>query len=257
MEDSRSYVQDFLKDTSGWNGRLTKIQNSTRLDSFWPGVCVSFSQETEGNHIAQLAEGSANCKQAARRNRGSTRYWLLTEITSRWLMTLVWNWKNKLFLLCCALREKTAEVNLRQLQIQLMPVRNSQIQKTLEHAGKWSENMWTTSPIKRYLEVFTVVRYTSQFPFKRQWRCQKIKHQRINNMKTEETTTMARQESKIQVRCHTSGEEGWKNSSLLEFEGLLSLEERGTCWTPPEMQAPTNRETGQRSQSKVLQRLRW
>ena len=121
-------------------------------------LCKFFSRNrrkpycTMGRRKCQLQASSA----PQQRNLQGIDRW--HEITSRWLMTLVWNWKNKLFLLCCALREKTAEVNLRQLQIQLMPVRNSQIQKTLEHAGKWSENMWTTSPIKRYLEVFTVVR---------------------------------------------------------------------------------------------------
>ena len=41
--------------------------------------------------------------------------------------------------------------------------------------------------------------------------------------------------SGTKVWRHPSGEEGWKNSSLREFDGPLSLEERRTCKTPPEI----------------------
>ena len=43
------------------------------------------------------------------------------------------------------------------------------------------------------------------------------------------------QESDTHVWRHPSGEEGWKNSSLREFDGPLSLEERRICKTPQEM----------------------
>ena len=60
---------------------------------------------------------------------------------------------------------------------------------------------------------------------------------------------------------------GGKNSSLREFDGPLSLEERRTCETPPEIQGPscalgettskTKKDTEQFEQSKVLQNLSW
>ena len=75
------------------------------------------------------------------------------------------------------------------------------------------------------------------------------------------------QEIETKVRSHPSDEEGWENSSLREFDGPLSLEERRTCKTPPEIQGAScapggerqrlKKETEQYSQSLVLQRLRW
>ena len=47
---------------------------------------------------------------------------------------------------------------------------------------------------------------------------------------------MGCQESETKVRSHPSFEEGWKNSSLREFDGPLSLEERRICKTLPEIQ---------------------
>ena len=40
-----------------------------------------------------------NCKQHAA-TEDSTRYWPTTRITSRWLLTLVWNWPKTLLVLC-------------------------------------------------------------------------------------------------------------------------------------------------------------
>ena len=78
---------------------------------------------------------------------------------------------------------------------------------------------------------------------------------------------MGLNEGESKVWSHQSSREGWKNSSLREFDGPLWLEEFPTCKTPPEMQgarcAPgattskTKKETEQDSRSKVPQRLRW
>ena len=75
------------------------------------------------------------------------------------------------------------------------------------------------------------------------------------------------QEVKTNVRSHPSGQEGWENSSPREYDGRLSLEERRTCKTLPQMQGTSCALGGQRPgrrriprsvlQNKVLQRLRW
>ena len=53
-----------------------------------------------------------------------------------WLLTLVRNRKKILLLLCGALRRTTTEEILRQLQLQLLPVRSSQIEKITGACGK-------------------------------------------------------------------------------------------------------------------------
>ena len=66
-------------------------------------------------------------------------------------------------------------------------------------------------------------------------------------------------------QSHSSGEDRWKNMSLREFDGPLSLEERRVCKTPPEVQrselrsremTKTKKDTEQHTQSKALQCLR-
>ena len=113
-----------------------------------------------------------------------------------WLLTLVRNRKKILLLLCGALRRTTTEEILRQLQLQLLPVRSSQIEKIQEHAGKWSDNIW---------------------------------------MENEGTSSVGCPESETKVRGHPSGNEGRKISSLRELDGPLSHEERRICKTFPEV----------------------
>ena len=121
------------------NGRLAKIQKTARDQTVhWPEAWLKM-QETQRKSTCILGKKETT--------EESTRCWPMTKITSRWLLLLVWNRKRTLLLLCGALRRMTAE-NLRQLQLPLMPVRNNQIQKIQEHAGKWSDNVWTTSPKK-------------------------------------------------------------------------------------------------------------
>ena len=92
------------------NGRLTN--KKTRPDRIWPEAGKYFP-------ITERAEESAKL-QAARRNGGI--YEELTKITSRWLPTLIWNWKKTLFLHCRALRRMTADGNHRQLQLQWIQI---------------------------------------------------------------------------------------------------------------------------------------
>ena len=84
-----------------------------------------------------------NCKLHAA-TRESTRIWPRTRLLQGDCLTLVWNWKKILLLLYRALWVKTVEGNFWLAQLSLMPTRSSQIQKTNEHAEKWSENIWTT-----------------------------------------------------------------------------------------------------------------
>ena len=70
----------------------------------------------------------------------------------------------------CSSKGRQPRENLRQVEQQLMPVRNSQIKKIQERAGKWSDNIWTTSPKQGLWEAYTMAWYTRQFQFQKPWR---------------------------------------------------------------------------------------
>ena len=61
LQDSRSYEQDFLKDT--------KFQKTTGPDSLWPEAGKRLSKKQKDKWIAEWPEQSVKL-QAARRNRG-------------------------------------------------------------------------------------------------------------------------------------------------------------------------------------------
>ena len=61
------------------------------------------------------------------------------------------------------------------------------------------------------------------------------------------------QEIETKVRSHPSDEEGWENSSLREFDGPLSLEERRTCKTPQEIQGASCAPGGERQRRRRIQ----
>ena len=62
------------------------------------------------------------------RKCSNMRCWPMWKITSKAVPTLVWNWKKKPLLFCDALSRMAAEGNRKRLQLQLMPVKNSQLQ---------------------------------------------------------------------------------------------------------------------------------
>ena len=115
LQGSRSYV-DLLKDTSVWMEDLRKSKDYQT--SKWPDVWISFSKNQKEQRLHNGPKKMPNCKQHAETHE-STRYWLM----------LVRNWKRILFLLCRALWGNKVEGNLRPVQLQLKPARNSQIQK--------------------------------------------------------------------------------------------------------------------------------
>ena len=133
LQDSRSYVQDFLKDTSGLMEDPRKSKKTTRPDRIWPEAWTQISKEQK-EHILQNGQKKIpNCKQHGATEE-STRYRPMTMITSRWLLMLVWNWTRILLLLCRALWGKTVEGSLKPVHLQLMLVRNRQIQIIQVHA---------------------------------------------------------------------------------------------------------------------------
>ena len=155
----------------------------------------------------------------------------MTKITSRWSLTLVWNLKKILLLLCRALRSMTDEGNLRPLQPQLMSVGLIQ-----EHAG-------ACRTVKRqHMDHFAEKTFVESFHYGLVHKPVSIQEaMKIPEAKTavdkewnQVTRTIPAWDVK-KVWSHPSGEEGWKIDSLCEFDGPLSLEERRTGKTPPEI----------------------
>ena len=68
LQDSRFYVQDFLKDTSGYLEDLRNIQKTTWPDCIWPQAGIEFSKKQKEKQIVSSAEESAKLH-AARSNR--------------------------------------------------------------------------------------------------------------------------------------------------------------------------------------------
>ena len=56
--------------------------------------------------------------------------------------------------LCRVLRRMTAVEDLKQLQLQLMTMRTTQIHTKNEHAVKWSDNILTAFPLKGFFGIF-------------------------------------------------------------------------------------------------------
>ena len=182
----------------------------------------------------------------------STRYWPMTKITSGdcWRSSEIG--KGMLLLLCRALRRMTAERNLRQLQLQLMPVRSSQIQKIHEHAEKWSdmdhiaENTYVGS--LHYGLVHKPISVPETEDTRSQSRCGWILEEIFSKF---QHGTWKRWDQSLK-----SSEERWKNSSPRELDGPMSFEERRTCKTPSEIQG-TSCARGRQRQRRRRIHLRW
>ena len=121
------------------NGRPSKIQKTSRPDRKMAWSLNKILTVTKGKHKLQNGQKkvpTASSTPQQRNPRGIDRW---TKITSGdcWRSSEIG--KGMLLPLCRALRRMTAERNLRQLQLQLMAVRSSQIQKIHEHAEKWSD----------------------------------------------------------------------------------------------------------------------
>ena len=106
--------------------------------------------------------GKLNCRmdrtkesvklQAARRNRGIDK--VLTEDKDHFKTITGARLKLEKMLLCRVLRRTTAVEGLRQLQLQLMTMRTTQIHTKDEHAVKWSDNILTAFPLKGIWDLF-------------------------------------------------------------------------------------------------------
>ena len=166
---------------------------------------------------------------------------------------LIWNCNGVLLLLCRALWRKTVEANLRLVRLQLMPVRNSQMQKIQEHAEKWGDNEWTTSQKKDMWEVFTMAWYTSQFLFKKLWRCQKPKPPLIKNeinWRKLQHGMWRRWDQSLKSSVRRRRMEKQITSRIW---WTLSLEERRTCKTPVIIQGTRCAPGRQRQRRRTMQ----
>ena len=213
------------------NGRPSKIQKTSRPHRKMAWSLKKIFTETNGKtQFAEWAEEGAQ-QQAARRNRG------IHEVLADdqdYFKVIGWRssetGKGILLLLCRVLRRMTAERNLRQLQLQLMPVRSSQIQIIQEHAEKWSDNIWTTSQKKKaYVGSFHYGLVHKPISVQETLKVQEAIAAVDKEWKEiDDNSSVGCRESEAKVRSHPSDEEGWKNSSPREFGGPLSLEERRT-----------------------------
>ena len=177
--------------------RLAQIQKATRPDS----VCMAYGQKN-----------LPNCKQHAA-TKDSMSYWPM----------LVWKLENGKCS-CYAMHwRKTAEGNLRPVQLQLMLVRNCQSKKTQEHAEKCGENIWTTLPKSEESGKFSI------------WpgALASFRSRIFVDSRSQENSGLGRKEGEINVWSHPLSE----NISLHEPDRPLSLEERRKCKTPLEIQA--------------------
>ena len=87
----------------------------------------------------------------------------MTKITSRWLLTLVWNWKKILLLLCRALWGMTVEVKPQDF-LQLLQSTGQSDSENKGACGKWSENTRVTVPKRGRWEVLTVALFRNLLP---------------------------------------------------------------------------------------------
>ena len=108
-QDSRSCVQDFLKDTSGKVVNPQRAKTTTRPDNILPEAWTQLSQETKRKtKLQDVQKKVQNCTQRGA-TRESTRSRLVTRISSRWQLKLVWNLKRITLLRCVALSGMTVD----------------------------------------------------------------------------------------------------------------------------------------------------
>ena len=112
---------------------------------------------------------------------------------------------------------------------------------------------------------FTVAWYTSQFSIQEAVKIPEVKAKEEKMEQIPDNSQRDVKKVRPKPEVVRQAKKGGKNSSLREFDGPLSLEERRTCETPPEIQGPscapgettskTKKDTEQFEQSKVLQHL--
>ena len=195
-------------------------------------------QETEGKYIAEWAE--ERCQTAS-----STPQQRNLRGVDRWQRLLQGDcWRSSEAGIhcsrnCCAWRRMTAVGNLRQVQLQLMPERNSQIQETQELSEKWSDNKGITWPKGVMWEVVTVSWFTNQSLFKKLWRYQKPKPPWTKHEEIRDKSSVGFKEGEIKVRSRPSSEEGLKHSSPREFDWT------SVTWRTPNLQNSPRNTTGE------------
>ena len=104
----------------------------------------------------------------------------MTKMTSRWLLTLVWNWKNSALPLPC-IEKDDSRGEPQAVATSIDASEEQSGQEIQAHARKWSDNIRTTSPKKGMWEAFTMAWYTRQFLFKKVWRYQKPEQPWLKN----------------------------------------------------------------------------
>ena len=110
---------------------------------------------------------------------------------------------------------------------------------------------------------FTVAWYTSQFSIQEAVKIPEVKATEEKMKQIPDNSQRDVKKVRPKPEVVRQAKKGGKNNSLREVDGPLSLEERRICKTLPETQGPsrapskTKKDTGQFSQSKMLQRLRW
>ena len=115
------------------NGRPTKIQKVIRPDSMWLEAWTRVSKKQEENYIAESVWKKVLKLQAARHNKRT--YEVLIDVKDFFKGNADARVKLEPLSFYGALRRMAAEGNRRRLQLQLMPVKNSQLQNHAEHAG--------------------------------------------------------------------------------------------------------------------------
>ena len=194
-------------------------------------------QESQGNISCMMGRIKCHSASSTLSTEESTRYWPTAKITPKPLLVLVSNSKKDTApALPCIEKDGgiSGSCNINWCQRGTVRFRNLQ-----EHAGKWSDSLWTTPAKKSMWEAFIMARYTSQYLFKKLWKYQKRKQQWISNG-TKTISSVGCQESETKVGSHPSGEGGWKKKgSHCEFDGL------SVTWRNPNLQ-DTSRNTRSR-----------
>ena len=147
-----SILRTWLLDEYKWtNGRPTTNPKTSRPDSFRPEARISSCHHQQANFFAEWTKESVKL-QAARRNRGIDK--VLTDDKDYFKMITGARLKLEKIRLCRVLRRMTAVEDLRQLQLQLMTMRTTQIHTKDVHAVKWSDNILTAFPLKGIWDLF-------------------------------------------------------------------------------------------------------
>ena len=233
----------------------TKIRKTTRPDSTWPEAWTQLSKETRRIIRLKNGQNEHDKLEAARRNRRI--YEVMSDDTRSlqggcWCSAETGHGYCSCFAVHC--EGMTGEGNLRQLYnfswCQWGAVRfrkfRSMWKVKRQQMNHIAEKGYVGSCHHCSVHELVFIEDALKMPGAKATvdkKMERIKH----------NSSLGCQESETKIWRHLSGEEGWKNSSLRDFDGPLSLEERRTCKTLPEIQGANCAPGGHRQRRRRIQ----